>query len=176
MFLGGAEWITVGLNRGRGVTLPSVPTLPSACIMLKPEEQHVCTTVSSLFPPPALPGNQNKKAGDDDDKDCLRTAGAHSPSGSPHSVHCDSKRGPERNRRLITQRRRILHGGKHRKEREKAVSSPPSQCLRALSFTGGATWIRFTAGATTPRPGSAACSRLNQWRRRRHTRKTVSRR
>ena len=43
---------------------------------LKTEEQHVCTTVTPppphpAFPLPSLPGKQNNKAGDDDDKHYL---------------------------------------------------------------------------------------------------------
>lgn len=74
---------------------------------LKTEEQHVCTKVPPLHTHthtfPALSRKQNNKAGDDDYKKYLGMAKAHSPSGSPHSVHFDSKQGPERNnRRLIT--------------------------------------------------------------------------
>lgn len=52
-------------------------------------------------PLPTLPTQKNKP-GDDDGKSYWGMAEAHSPSGSPHSVHCDSKQGPKRdNRRLI---------------------------------------------------------------------------
>lgn len=53
---------------------------------------------STSHPPPAA----SNKPGDDNDESFQKMAKAHSPSGSPHSVHCDSKQGPERdNRRLI---------------------------------------------------------------------------
>lgn len=74
---------------------------------MKTEEQCVCGMVSPPLcfqPPPSPPPSRTAKqqGGRCWWQGLLGNGDAHSPSGSPHSVHCDSKQGPKRdNRRLI---------------------------------------------------------------------------
>lgn len=81
---------------------------------LKTEEQHVCTPSSSPslpFPTSRPPWKAEQQGGRWRWQELFGNGEAHSPSGSPHSVHCDSKQGPERNnRRLITHTRDVSVG------------------------------------------------------------------
>lgn len=92
---------------------------------------------------------------------------AHSPSGSPHSVHCDSKQGPERNnKRLITDRW-------CQRRRQTSESLPSAHCplclrFRTLFFMANKTCICFQACCKIKKKkkrmtrASAACSGLKQ--------------